>query len=101
MSGTRFTDIRRFDSIDSTNRYMLGEARLGAPEGVGLVGQSDMERFPVELGVDGHRGHTQLAAGSDDPDGYLPPVGDENLLQHAAPFESDGGGRWLHRPEAF
>jgi BirA family biotin operon repressor/biotin-[acetyl-CoA-carboxylase] ligase len=39
MSGTRFTDIRRFDSIDSTNRYLLAEARLGAPEGVVAVAE--------------------------------------------------------------
>jgi BirA family biotin operon repressor/biotin-[acetyl-CoA-carboxylase] ligase len=39
MSGTRFTDIRRFDSIDSTNRYLLGEARLGASEGVVAVAE--------------------------------------------------------------
>jgi BirA family biotin operon repressor/biotin-[acetyl-CoA-carboxylase] ligase len=37
MPGTRFTDIRRFDSIDSTNRYLLEEARAGAPEGVVAV----------------------------------------------------------------
>jgi len=34
---TRFTDIRRFDTLDSTNRYLLDEARLGAPEGVVAV----------------------------------------------------------------
>jgi BirA family transcriptional regulator, biotin operon repressor / biotin---[acetyl-CoA-carboxylase] ligase len=37
MSSTRFTDVRRFDSIDSTNRYLLAEARSGAPEGVVAV----------------------------------------------------------------
>ena len=37
MSGTRFTDIRHFDSIDSTNRYLLDEARAGAAEGVVAV----------------------------------------------------------------
>jgi BirA family transcriptional regulator, biotin operon repressor / biotin---[acetyl-CoA-carboxylase] ligase len=37
MPGTRFTDIRRFDTIDSTNRYLLDEARAGAPEGVVAV----------------------------------------------------------------
>jgi BirA family biotin operon repressor/biotin-[acetyl-CoA-carboxylase] ligase len=37
MPGTRFTDIRRFDSLDSTNRYLLDEARAGAPEGVVAV----------------------------------------------------------------
>jgi BirA family biotin operon repressor/biotin-[acetyl-CoA-carboxylase] ligase len=37
MPGPRFTDIRRFDTIDSTNRYLLAEARAGAPEGVVAV----------------------------------------------------------------
>jgi BirA family biotin operon repressor/biotin-[acetyl-CoA-carboxylase] ligase len=37
MPGTRFTDIRHFDSIDSTNRYLLDEARRGAPDGVVAV----------------------------------------------------------------
>ena len=37
MSGTRFIDIRHFDSIDSTNRYLLDEARGGAADGVVAV----------------------------------------------------------------
>ena len=37
MSETAFTDVRRFASIDSTNRYLLDEARAGAPEGVVAV----------------------------------------------------------------
>jgi len=37
MSGTRFRDIRCFDSIDSTNRYLLEEARKGAADGVVAV----------------------------------------------------------------
>ena len=37
MTETRFTDIRWFDSIDSTNRYLMDEARAGAPEGVVAV----------------------------------------------------------------
>ncbi len=37
MPGTRFTDIRRFATIDSTNRYLLGEARAGTPEGAVAV----------------------------------------------------------------
>jgi len=37
MPETRFADIRRFRSIDSTNRYLLDEARAGAPEGMVVV----------------------------------------------------------------
>jgi len=33
------TDIRRFTEIDSTNRYLLDEARAGAPEGVVAVAE--------------------------------------------------------------
>ena len=39
MPGTRFTDIRRFDTIDSTNRYLVEEARVGAPDGVVAVAE--------------------------------------------------------------
>ncbi len=39
MPGTRFTDIRRFDSVDSTNRYLLEEARAGADDGVVAVAE--------------------------------------------------------------
>jgi len=37
MPQSRFADVRRFGSIDSTNRYLLDEARAGAPEGVVAV----------------------------------------------------------------
>ncbi|HXW35435.1 MAG TPA: biotin--[acetyl-CoA-carboxylase] ligase [Acidimicrobiales bacterium] len=33
-SGTRFGEVRHYSSIDSTNRLLLDEARLGAPEGL-------------------------------------------------------------------
>jgi BirA family biotin operon repressor/biotin-[acetyl-CoA-carboxylase] ligase len=36
-SAPGFGDIRWFDSIDSTNRYLLDEARAGAPHGVVAV----------------------------------------------------------------
>ena len=35
--GTRFGPLRRFAQIDSTNRYLLDEARAGAPEGAVAV----------------------------------------------------------------
>jgi len=34
---SRFADIRHFPEIDSTNRYLIDEARAGAPEGVVAV----------------------------------------------------------------
>ena len=38
MSGVGpFIDIRRFSELDSTNRYLLDEARAGAPAGLVAV----------------------------------------------------------------
>ncbi|MGB7050212.1 MAG: biotin--[acetyl-CoA-carboxylase] ligase [Acidimicrobiales bacterium] len=37
MPGDRFSDVRHFETIDSTNRYLLDEARAGAPQGVVAV----------------------------------------------------------------
>lgn len=36
-NATRFREIRRFAELDSTNRYLLDEARGGAPEGLVVV----------------------------------------------------------------
>ncbi len=37
MPVPRFDDVRHFDVVDSTNRYLLDEARAGAPDGVVAV----------------------------------------------------------------
>jgi BirA family biotin operon repressor/biotin-[acetyl-CoA-carboxylase] ligase len=37
LAGTRFDDVRLLDEVDSTNRLVLDEALLGAPEGVVAV----------------------------------------------------------------
>ncbi len=37
MEGTRFAEVRAFAEVDSTNRYLLAEARAGAPEGMVAV----------------------------------------------------------------
>ena len=36
-TGTRFAEVRWFDELDSTNRYLLSEARTGAAEGLVVV----------------------------------------------------------------
>jgi hypothetical protein len=51
-------------------------------EGVGLVGEADVEGFAIEVGVHGHGRHAQLTAGTDDPDGDLAAVGDQDLGEH-------------------
>ena len=41
LAGTRFADVRLHDEVDSTNRLLLDEARLGSPEG--LVAVADFQ----------------------------------------------------------
>lgn len=53
-SSTRFSEIRRFSSIDSTNRYLLDEARAGAAEG--MVALADHQ-----VGGRGRRGRSWVA----------------------------------------
>jgi len=47
MPQRRFADVRRFDSIYSTNRYLLDEARAGAPAGVVAVAALVEDRHAV------------------------------------------------------
>jgi hypothetical protein len=49
-----------------------------------LVGGLDVEGVPVDRRMNGHRRHTQLLAGRDDPEGDLPTVRDEDLAKHQA-----------------
>src|SRR5260221_13306387 len=37
LAGTRFRDVRWFERIDSTNRYLLERASEGSPEGMVAV----------------------------------------------------------------
>ena len=62
-------------------------ARRLAAEGVGLVGHADVQRFAIEVGVDGNRADAHLAAGPYDTDGDFAAVGDQDLLQHKEPFD--------------
>jgi BirA family biotin operon repressor/biotin-[acetyl-CoA-carboxylase] ligase len=42
LAGRRFADVRWFDELDSTNTYLLGEARSGAADG--MVAVADQQR---------------------------------------------------------
>ena len=54
-----------------------------ATEGIRFVGELDMHRVAIELGVHGDRADAELTGGASDSHGDLAAVGDEDLLQHA------------------
>src|SRR5215218_5112019 len=58
----------------------LGRGRRA--EVVRLVCETGVQRLPVGVGVDGDACDAHLPEGSDDADGDLAPVSDQNLLEH-------------------
>ncbi len=59
------------------------EVTLGgalAPEGVGLVGQSHVQRVAVEFGVHGDGGDAHLSTGAHDAHRDLAAIGDQDFL---------------------
>ncbi len=71
------------DGVEDLLGLQIAVGRGLAPEGVGLVGESDVEGVAVELAVDGDRGDAELLARTDHTDGDLAPIGDQNLCEHA------------------
>ena len=93
VAGVHAVGARLLDDLEDPLGVEVALGRGLAAEGVGLVGQADVQRVAVELGVHGHRGDAQLLAGADDPDGDLAPVGDEDLGEHAIWLRGVPGGR--------
>jgi hypothetical protein len=78
------------DGISSCERR-CGEDQITSQIGVGGCSAGQMHRFgglqdvggiPVGIGVHGNRVDVHVACGADDPRGDLPPVGDEQLVDH-------------------
>jgi hypothetical protein len=67
-------------------------AGRGAAERERLVGDPDVQRVEVGLGVHRDRREPGVAAGARDPDGDLAAVGDQDLA-HSCSLDADGAGR--------
>ena len=79
MDGVRATapgDVQ--DLVNAQVAFASG----GRANKVGLVGVAHMQRGAVHLREHGHGGNAQFAAGADDTDGDLTPVGDQDFLEH-------------------
>ena len=75
--GTRALD----DVQDGLGVQVALSGRL-TPEGVGLVGEADVHRFPVQFAVDRHSGNAHLATRTNNADSNLSTVGNQDLLKH-------------------
>ena len=67
---------------DEARDAQIGLPRGGRPDTDIVIGEADMERFPVGLGVHGDGLHSEFAAGAHDAQRDLPTVGDQDLTKH-------------------
>src|SRR5439155_5337393 len=85
------------DVEETVDREVALAGGRGA-DGVGFVGEADVERVAVGLGEDGDGGEPGLAARPDEADRDLAAVGDEDLTEHAPRAVGRlGGGAWCRR----
>ena len=59
--------------------YEVGVCRRRAIEGVRLIGEFDVPRVTILVGVDGDREKSTVFRGTDDPNGDLSPIGHQHL----------------------
>ena len=74
--------VAHFGRADDAIDFQIAFAGLGRTDAIGLVGHLQVGCAAVGLAEDGHGLHAQLAAGAEDPQGDLAPIGNENALEH-------------------
>ena len=57
-------------------------ARGRGADGVGLVGEADVEGFAIDFAEDGDGADAEFAAGAKDADCDFSPVGDQDFFEH-------------------
>jgi hypothetical protein len=75
-------------SLGNVENFLNVEVRFpggGRTDRVSLIGFSDMQRGAVDVRVNGDGGNPHLVAGANHAYRDLPPVRDQNLLEHQNP----------------
>ena len=71
-----------FRGTDDRRHVQIAVPARGRADADVLVGEADVERVLVGLGIDGHGLDPQFAARTDDAQGNLTAVRNQNLLEH-------------------
>ena len=83
MNGVGVGDFCRRNQM---RNLKVAVARWSWADANGLVGEPNVQRVAVGLGVYSNRFNTHLSAGANDAHRYFTPVGDEDFINHAAKF---------------
>src|ERR1700693_2080869 len=65
-------------------------SRRGEADGISLVSKTHVKRSAVCVAIDGHRAHAKLSAGSQDANGNLATIGNQDFLEHFPCAKSSG-----------
>src|ERR1700739_2662446 len=74
--------IRNFGSADDPVDLQIAFRTRRTSNAHRLVGQLDVERVDIGLGIDRYRRNTQFFASSDDPQRDLAAVSDQDFIKH-------------------
>src|ERR1700740_1392171 len=80
MDGIRICDLGR---ADHGWNIEIAQSQLWRPNADGFIGKTDGQRIPVRLTVNRNRADAQFLAGTDNAQGDLPAIGNQDLLKHA------------------
>ncbi len=83
VAGMNGASAAHLGDLDDAIAAQVGFLGGGRAEEVGFIGVTNVKPSPVGLREDAHRPEAEFAAGSDDADGDLPTVGDQDLVEHA------------------
>jgi hypothetical protein len=82
VAGMHAVGARTLDGVEDGRGVQVTLGRRGAAEGIGLVGQTDVQRVPIGLRVDRNGLDSHLAGSPDDPNCYLATVRNQDFGEH-------------------
>src|SRR5580692_860224 len=80
MDRVRAASLR---NVQDLIEVQIGFRRCCRPDVVGLVGLANMQRSPIDVGINRNRWDSEFAAGADHPHSDLPPIRNQNFLEQA------------------
>ena len=82
VSGMDGIDIGNLGSTDDAVDFQIAFTAGCRTDTDRLIGELHMEGVDIRFGIDGHGANAEFLAGTNNPQGNLPPIGDKDFLEH-------------------
>jgi hypothetical protein len=80
--GVNRVNVGDFSRADYRRDIEITQRQLRRPDADSFVGKTHVQRITVSFAINGHGADAQLLAGTDDPQGNLSAIGDQDFLEH-------------------